>query len=372
MDITQPTNAELQSPPSTSNTTAPTIKVWKPWTIGGTTVLIGVVFQPEWGIAVGFTLAVINWYRMRQRRTAILNLLVGLLLVIATAAVRYYFERQTWVPSTAEFGVQLVAGFVWLFCTAAYLHLATARDLARAEAHFVIRPASQWVAAGIVAAVLILSVLLRPVVHAGVARAMTVPLQTTSRFTTRGAFAVHGVVHAWANAPVANRHIVLCGLEERRYDPVAPYVCTLTQLTATTDQQGQFSIDIVPAGRYLVFYDSGLADFQAGVEKWADHRMPLEPYAGWAEVFRSYEYRPSMYPPPATELNDFYYLYSEATLMLGGSPFVLAHDIQAASTYKEEIETWRPLPPGVFIPTVIEVHEGQTSEVEFDVLKWQE
>ncbi|HTP11517.1 MAG TPA: hypothetical protein VMP08_24860, partial [Anaerolineae bacterium] len=131
-------------------------------------------------------------------------------------------------------------------------------------------------------------------------------------------------------------------------------------------------IDNVPPRRYLVFYDSGLADFQSGVDKWANHQMPLGPDVGWMLVFKSYEYAPAMYPPPGTKPNDFYYLYSEATLMLGGSPFVLAHDIQAASSYKEEIDPWRSLPSGVFIPTVIEVRDGQTSEVEFDVLKWQE
>lgn len=372
MGTTQPANTEIQSLPSAPSPTTPTVKVWKPWTIGGMTVVIGVVLQPEFGVAAGFALAVINWYRMHQRRTAIINLAVGILLVIATAAVRYYFERQIWVPTTVEFGLLLSGGFVWLFCIAAYLHLKTVRDLARVQAQYDVRPASQWVALGIVVAVLVITGLLRPVVQTSVARAMTSPLQTTSHFAVGGVPTVRGIVHAWADAPIANRHIVLCRLEELRYDPVAPFVCTLTRLTATTDQQGQFSIDNVPAGRYLVLYDSGLADFQAGVAQWAEHQMPLEPYAGWVEVFKSYEYRPSMYPPPGTKLNDFYYLYSEATLMLGGSPFVLAHDMRAGSSYVGEIETWRPLPAGVFIPTVIEVQAGQTSEVEFDVLKWQE
>jgi hypothetical protein len=370
MEITHPANTEPQSSPSTVKTAAP-IKVWKPWTIGGMTIIIG-IFQPEFGVAVGFALAVINWYRLHQRRTALINLIVGILLVIATTAMHYYVERQTWIPNYTEFGIQLLASFAWLFLVAAYLHLKTAHDLARAQKRFDVQPASQWMAAGIVIVVLAISALIRPVIHSGVAQAMTSPLQTTSRFVGTGTPAIQGSVHPWANAPIANRRVVLCRLEEHRSDPLAPYICTVTQFTANTDQRGRFSIDNVPPGRYLVFYDSGFADFQTGVEKWANHRIPLGPYAGWAGVFKSYEYRPSAYPPPGTKLNDFYYLYAEATLMLGGSPFVLAHDIRAASSYTDRIETWRPLPPGVFIPTVIEVRDGQTSEVEFDVLKWQE
>jgi hypothetical protein len=371
MDITQPTNAELQSPPSTSNTTAPTIKVWKPWTIGGMTVLIGAVFQPEWGIAVGFTLAVINWYRMRQRRTALMNLGVGILLVVATAAVRYYFERQSGVVGLNS--LELVISFVWLFCIAAYLHLTTARDLTRAQERYNVRFASQWIAAGIVIATLIVSILVLPVVRFGVAWAMVTPLQTTSHFAGTGTPAIQGTVHPWASAPIVNRHIVLCQIEELRYDPLDSYVCKLTPITATTDQQGQFSIEHAPSGRYFVFYDSGLADFQTGVAKWVNHKMPLGPYTGWVEAFDTFhEQGPFMYPPPGTKMNEFYNLYSEATLMLGGSPFVLAHDIRAASSYTDQIEPWKPLPPGVFVPTVIEVRDGQTSEVEFDVLKWQE
>jgi hypothetical protein len=53
--------------------------------------------------------------------------------------------------------------------------------------------------------------------------------------------------------------------------------------------------------------------------------------------------------------------------MISGSPFVVAHDMRAASAYQKMTEPGNILPHGVFVPTVIEVAAGRTSQVEFDV-----
>jgi hypothetical protein len=64
-------------------------------------------------------------------------------------------------------------------------------------------------------------------------------------------------------APISGRHIVLCQLQDTSALP-----CTLTTLAATSDSAGHFEFDTVPDGSYLVFYNSGWDDFNAGVTKW--------------------------------------------------------------------------------------------------------
>ena len=64
-------------------------------------------------------------------------------------------------------------------------------------------------------------------------------------------------------SPVAGRHIVLCQLQT-----VGSLPCTLTSLATVSDSAGHFEFATVPDGSYLVFYDSGWDDFNAGVTKW--------------------------------------------------------------------------------------------------------
>lgn len=67
------------------------------------------------------------------------------------------------------------------------------------------------------------------------------------------------------NSPIAGRQIVLCLLGDTN---TLPMPCTLTTLATTSDAAGHFEFATVPDGRYLVFYDSGWDDFNAGITKW--------------------------------------------------------------------------------------------------------
>ncbi len=82
------------------------------------------------------------------------------------------------------------------------------------------------------------------------------------------------------STPVADRRIVLCA---RLND--ADLECQLTELVAASDADGDFEFPDVPAGRYLVFYDSGWSDFDAGLAKWQGKSIMVGDVQWLAENF---------------------------------------------------------------------------------------
>jgi hypothetical protein len=64
---------------------------------------------------------------------------------------------------------------------------------------------------------------------------------------------------------------------------------------------------------------------------------------------------------------DFYILNVDLTLCGSGSPFVVAHDIEAALKYDYKRDGFT-LPPGVFRPVVVKATQGYSSHIEFSAL----
>jgi len=70
--------------------------------------------------------------------------------------------------------------------------------------------------------------------------------------------------------PIANRRIVLCLKTD-----TSSLDCTLTTLLTTSDTNGYYKFTDVPAGQYLVFYNSGWSDFDAGLAKWTSKTIKV-------------------------------------------------------------------------------------------------
>ena len=357
---------------TTEQTSKPILKLWLPGRVGMLTLMMFIIallinfLLFEIGLAIpffyGVVLAAIDWYRMRRPFKATLHLVFGFVLTIAALATVYYL-RLNFRTEDYE-SIYQISGFVIAFVVVSYLHLALERDVTRLQQSFSIQPASERTALLIVVIVGITMLF----VQRGIERAtyiVAIPRpETTSIFIDGSHPSISGSVHAWVDAPINQRHIVLCNLEENL---LRPYYCIVTTLTATTNNQGKFQFENVPVGRYLVFYDSGSADFNAGIQDWAGKRMNLGDYFLEETFWLKNPNGLILYVPKNTNRNYFYHDYTELTLMVSGSPFVVAHDMRAASAYQKETWPWLILPRGVFVPTVIEVAAGRTSQVDFDV-----
>ncbi len=127
-------------------------------------------------------------------------------------------------------------------------------------------------------------------------------------------------------SPVAGRGIALCRLTEGT--PTAPAACALIAPATTTDAQGRFAFEQVAPGTYLIVYASGLADFQAGMDRWAGRTLHLDDWPWLRDHFL-----PSGVANlrlPASLLNSERLdriAYGKRTLLFEGSPFVLAHEV---------------------------------------------
>ncbi|HSG18550.1 MAG TPA: hypothetical protein VLE70_19810, partial [Anaerolineae bacterium] len=148
---------------------------------------------------------------------------------------------------------------------------------------------------------------------------------------------VLGLFRPWtAETPVADRRVALCGgLGDPRDG-----LCTLMEDSVTTDRQGRFQFYDVPAGIYFLLYDSGLSDFDEALAKWGGktlHFGDQEWLSEFLEVDLSdddFEYRiPEgiSFSPQAGWLSSYCLL----TLLVGESPFIIAHDLEQASHDRE-------------------------------------
>ena len=337
------------------------VRLWLPTTIGWLTLVLSLVIGAI-AFACGFVLAAINWYRLGQRRKATLHFVLGPILAVALSVVASLYRFDA---------AHLVAYLIIAFFVVAYLHKATERSISRLQPSYTVQPGKLSAAVGV--AVLVGLVML-PVligVNYGVAILRTPKVRSTATLVPGGDPAVTGTIHPWTegDGPIEGRGIVLCELiTATRFDP---YDCTLTALTATTDAEGRFEIERVPEGQYLLFYESGLADFDAAVARWAGKAFRLGDY-WWLRRQGFFQGNPdgsfTICWPSGEGANDFYRDYFELTLMAGGSPFYVAHDIEVAVSAKYERELLSELPSGVFVPTSVEIVEGFTSQVAFDVL----
>jgi hypothetical protein len=126
-----------------------------------------------------------------------------------------------------------------------------------------------------------------------------------------------------ANSPIANRHIVLCLRKDS-----SDLTCTLTTLTTTSDSAGHFEFATVPAGNYLVFYDSGWDAFKAGLAKWTGKAIHVGD-AQWLakNYFDSSNGNISLMLPSGALLDLKLVLYR----FFGQSPFFWAHSCAGGS-----------------------------------------
>ncbi len=169
---------------------------------------------------------------------------------------------------------------------------------------------------------------------------------------------VIGVLRPWtADTPIAGRHVLLCRSEG---DP-REGICTLMDHAVTTDHQGRFQIYDVPPGTYFVLYDSGLSNFDESLAKWGGDTLKFGDQEWMSEFLGvdlsedGFEYRVPeniSFSPHAGWLSS----YCMLTLLVGESPFIIAHDLESAS-HERELHC-----------ALIDVLPGQPAKVDFEVL----
>ena len=166
---------------------------------------------------------------------------------------------------------------------------------------------------------------------------------------------ITGTLLSWEDAPIAARKIVLCQkIENGRLFPAD---CILTGVTAISDDQGKFQYSEVPPGTYFIIYDSGYADFEAGVEQWSGQTLKLgDPeWLLYEFATRDADGNVGLLFPQVTSKPQaiFDVAYLASVLLIADSPFILAHDLEKQSV---------PV-----VPTVLEVSEDHVTHVEFGV-----
>jgi hypothetical protein len=220
----------------------------------------------------------------------------------------------------------------------------------------------KWVLAlGVAALVIIL------LIFYAVGSSTSTDLEVAATLVPSDTIRVTGVLRPFHEHQVVDRHIVLCQLEGKAQDA---YDCRLTSYLATTDKQGQFELTQVKPGDYLIIYDSGLADFDQGVRRWKDTVIHLGDLK-WLSSNGFFGGEPDgdflVCGGGINGWADFYILNVDLTLCGSGSPFVVAHDIEAALEYDAKRDGLT-LPPGVFKPVMVKVEQGYASHVEFSAL----
>jgi hypothetical protein len=180
--------------------------------------------------------------------------------------------------------------------------------------------------------------------------------------TPTAAVSIVGVLRPWASGtPIAARQLALC----RSLGDPREGLCELLPNTAMTDRQGRFQFYGVPAGTYFLLYDSGLSDFDEAMIDWAGKTLHfgdrewLSGFLGVDLTEGDIEYR----MPEGISLSpDVNWLstYCLLTLLVGKSPFVIAHDLESAS-HDRELHC-----------AVIEVLPEQTAHVDVQALYFGE
>jgi hypothetical protein len=141
---------------------------------------------------------------------------------------------------------------------------------------------------------------------------------------------VEGTVHAWVTGtPISGRNIVLC----RSLGDPREGNCDLMSRYTDTDFFGRFQIDNVPQGTYFVLYDSGLSDFDAAMDRWGGETLHFGDRA-WLSDLLGVDLEnedPAFRIPEGLDispLDDWLRPYCLLTLLVGNSPFIIAHDLE--------------------------------------------
>ena len=194
---------------------------------------------------------------------------------------------------------------------------------------------------------------------------MPVSPTSTSRAVvpTSPPVSVRGLISPWGEGiPITGRQVALCQIV--RGEGELPADCMLMESAVATDSEGRFEMFGVPSGRYYVLYNSGRRDFEAALERWGGETLDWDDRQQQAELYGMEESDEGwvllLMPGGYTVENSLGLRYFKATLLLGDSPFVVAHDVGAA-VEDEVLEL-----------VVVDVAEGQMGEVEFPVVAFRE
>lgn len=149
---------------------------------------------------------------------------------------------------------------------------------------------------------------------------------------------LEGDIKEQGDYPIAGRMIVPCSLGVEEFEEgikfQTPLECTLIDNIAVSDKDGHFSLPGLEKGLYLLFYDSGKADFEAAVEKWAGQTLKLgdqdwvaHEFMGSKDDTLEIQVFNEMIPLIMTKNEDALKTYIMLHLIYSDSPFILAHDI---------------------------------------------
>jgi hypothetical protein len=185
--------------------------------------------------------------------------------------------------------------------------------------------------------------------------------QIPSSETPTATVSIIGQLRAWtSNTPIAGRHLALCRSQGDPRDGL----CELLTHTALTDRQGRFQFYDVPSGTYFLLYDSGLSDFDEAMAKWGGETLHfgdqewLSDFLGVDLSQDNIEYRMPEGLPFTPGVN-WLSSYCMLTLLVGQSPFIIAHDLESVSQQRE------------LHCDLISVLPGQTARVDVQVLYFQ-
>lgn len=146
---------------------------------------------------------------------------------------------------------------------------------------------------------------------------------------------IEGTILPFNEHPVDNRQVALCKIETDYGYVEIPINCVLQEFSAVSDEDGEFTFRGVPEGSYLVLYDSGLGDFDAGMEKYAGQTIKIGDtdwvYDEFGDEF-GVQIPLFVEAEQFIEINTFetYQSYTISMLMVKDSPFVVAHDTPTA------------------------------------------
>jgi hypothetical protein len=155
-----------------------------------------------------------------------------------------------------------------------------------------------------------------------------VPPEVTPTPTPEPLASIRGLLAGEDGVGVEGQRIALCRVTGGS-DP--PDACTLVPRVARTGEGGQFALDGVEPGTYLLLVETGLGDFGAAVERldgetlrpgdwpWLRDELLGLDGDGWAPV-----HLPDALPADASIDRS---VYGVATFAVGDAPFVVAHDL---------------------------------------------
>jgi len=160
-----------------------------------------------------------------------------------------------------------------------------------------------------------------------------------------------------ATSPIDGRHVLLC---QSLGDPRQGN-CLLMDSAIESDKYGRFAFYGVEIGTYFIMYDSGLSDFDSAMTQWGGQVLHFGDRV-WLSEFLGVDLNEDeieLRVPDGISLSphtDWLSSYGVLTLMLGNSPFIIAHDMEKARDSKE------------LQCQIVQISPGKTINVQFRVI----